>query len=294
MPGCQLHIPGLFLSHCSASAVLKWEHCTCEFCGGCSCLPKPPFSFFAWLTLTGSSRLMTVILPWSLFFHMKENIPTKYYTHWNQTMAKRRCISSSENTTRGKIQRQKGRVETHRTWAGLWKSGSHFIFSPDSAALQVPAPYFSFCLYQSPWLTHLAQSPAWSLSAALSTSWVFGSVWLQNSQANLRWSFSLRKPRSQQNQWMGWISARHLSNHLWSEEQGHVLGYVGLSLLVAFRKIGFLKWTTGGMSNDGQKDDDPPIRTLLWAPSTLSCPFLALSVLYYTSLWTYVLVSTLG
>lgn len=63
-----------------------------------------------------------------------------------------------------------------------------------------------------------------------------------------------------------------------------MLGYVGLSLLVAFRKIGFLKWTTGGMSNDGQKDDDPPIRTLLWAPSTLSCPFLALSILYYTSL----------
>lgn len=121
MPGCQLHIPGLFLSHCSASAVLKWEHCTCEFCGGCSCLPKPPFSFFAWLTLTGSSRLMTVILPWSLFFRMKENIPTKYYTHWNQTMAKRRCISSSENTIRGKIQRQKGRVETHRTWAGALK-----------------------------------------------------------------------------------------------------------------------------------------------------------------------------
>ena len=88
----------------------------------------------------------------------------------------------------------------------------------------------------------------------------FGSVWLQNSQAtaNLRAQARENPGHSRVNGWAGFLWGIW-SNHLWPQEQGHVPGYVRLSFLVALRRIGFLKWATGGISNDSHKDYSSPI-----------------------------------
>lgn len=139
-----------------------------------------------------------------------------------------------ENRATGKIQRQFScKVKQgHRVrGSGVLKIRKSLHGSPWLCFFPVPTPCFPLFYHVLCWLT--LPSVQCGRCQLLFQHDDFSALIAKirdNKPQCSRW----RKPQSQQGEWTGWISVRHLVKSVVTARAGHVPGCVGLYFLVAF------------------------------------------------------------